>query len=209
SGPNEEYGTDIAVDRAGNAYIAGYFFDTVDFDPGPGIQNLTATPSQPFSSPDAFVWKLTASGDYSWAKRVGGLSVDLGSALAVDGTGGVTLVGTFADTVDFDPGPGTLNLTSNGLLNTDAFIWSLRARADVIGRTSTGQWWAGANYNGNSFTSQVDGQWNEGLDWRDVLSADFNGDGTTDVAGRTSTGQWWVGLSGAGGLVFTAWASWN
>ena len=37
-----DLGLSIAVDGAGNAYTTGNFQGTVDFDPGPGVSNLTS-----------------------------------------------------------------------------------------------------------------------------------------------------------------------
>ncbi|MDC1451051.1 SBBP repeat-containing protein [Vicingaceae bacterium] len=36
-GSRFDFGQSIAVDSAGNLYTTGYFFNTVDFDPGTGI----------------------------------------------------------------------------------------------------------------------------------------------------------------------------
>ena len=41
SGNVEEIQRGIAVDNAGNVFITGVFFGTVDFDPGPGISSIT------------------------------------------------------------------------------------------------------------------------------------------------------------------------
>src|SRR5690348_17248366 len=48
----------------------------------------------------------------SYARSVGGVGDDEPLALAVDETGNVYLTGFFNGTVDFDPGPGVLSLTS-------------------------------------------------------------------------------------------------
>jgi hypothetical protein len=36
-----DYGEDIAIDLSGNVIVAGYFYGTVDFDPGSYVHNLT------------------------------------------------------------------------------------------------------------------------------------------------------------------------
>src|SRR5206468_6390959 len=61
SGDDEIYG--MATDSAGNLYLAGYFQATVDFDPGPGVSNLTTTGIW-----DVFVAKYTSTGALVWAR---------------------------------------------------------------------------------------------------------------------------------------------
>ena len=57
----------ITVDGSGNVYTTGRFFDTVDFDPGAGITNLTSNGSH-----DIFVQKMHPSGNFLWATPLGG-----------------------------------------------------------------------------------------------------------------------------------------
>src|SRR5438552_13354363 len=45
------------------------FYDTADFDPGPGTYNLTSA-----GSSDIFISKLDSAGNFTWAKRLGGRS---------------------------------------------------------------------------------------------------------------------------------------
>jgi hypothetical protein len=117
-GSANELSYSIAVDSSGNVYTTGYFAGTVDFDPGAGTTNLTSVGSE-----DGFVSKLDSSGNFVWAKSFGGSSSDSVTSIAVDSSRNVYTTGNFRDTVDFDPGAGTTNLTSGG--GTDVFILRL------------------------------------------------------------------------------------
>lgn len=105
-GINADAARDIVLDAAANVYITGLFQATVDFDPGPGVFNLTA-----FSN-DIFIAKLTTAGDFGWALRYGGATLDEGISLFNSATGNLYGTGYFNDVVDFDPGPGTTSLNS-------------------------------------------------------------------------------------------------
>ena len=116
------YTNSIAADRAGNVYVTGVFQGTVDFDPGPGVDNLTSVGQQ-----DGFIWKLDGAGNLVWARQVGGATdgpnADYAQAIAVDDAGNVFVTGHFYGTADFDPSTATYNLTSAGLL--DVFVLEL------------------------------------------------------------------------------------
>lgn len=113
------------VDASGNLYLVGDFQGTADFDPGPGSSTLTSAGGN-----DIFVCKWNADGELVWARSMGGSSSDMGRSIAVDGNGNVYTVGTFQGTVDFDPGPGTFELTSAG--GSDTFICKLDASGDLL-----------------------------------------------------------------------------
>jgi hypothetical protein len=128
-GLNYDIGNSIFVDRAGSGdiYITGRFSDTVDFDSGPGIYNLTAAGDN-----DIFVSKFDDSGNLLWAKAMGGLSFDVGNSIVVDpnGSGAVYTTGRFSATVDFDPGHDIYNLTSVG--SSDIFISKLDGAGNFV-----------------------------------------------------------------------------
>src|SRR5215213_7443409 len=123
-GSGVDFGQAIAVDNAGNVYSTGLFMNTADFDPGPGVFNLTSAGSW-----DIYISKLDSSGVFQWAKRIGSTGDDRGLAIATDGPG-VYLTGIFSLTVDFDPGAGTYNMTSAG--NVDIFIMKLDAAGNFV-----------------------------------------------------------------------------
>jgi gliding motility-associated-like protein len=123
---NNDQAASIAVDATGNVYTSGFFFATVDFDPGTSTYNLTS-----FGQWDIFVLKLNTAGNFIWAKQMGGTDYDLASSLVLDAAGNVYTTGEFVSTVaDFDPGPGVFNLTTFG--NVDIFISKLDAAGNFV-----------------------------------------------------------------------------
>ncbi|OFY85787.1 MAG: hypothetical protein A3F72_21675 [Bacteroidetes bacterium RIFCSPLOWO2_12_FULL_35_15] len=105
----------ITMDASFNLYITGSFNGTVDFDPGININNLTSA-----GGDDVFICKLDASGNFVWAKQLGGTSNDYATSIKVDASNRVYTSGYFQGTGDFDPGINTVNLISAG--GPDAFI---------------------------------------------------------------------------------------
>src|ERR1043166_5476367 len=110
TGPSTAYaeGLSIALDKNENVYTTGYFEGTLDFDPGPGIYNLTA------NTMSIFISKSDASGNFSWVKMIGSNGQEQGKGIAVDPAGDILVTGIFDQTEDFDPGPGIFNLTATG-----------------------------------------------------------------------------------------------
>lgn len=112
-------GRAVAVDASGNVYTAGSFQGTVDFDPGAGTYTLASNGV----AVDVFVSKLDAAGNFVWAKSFGSTSADYAYSIVLDIYGNIFVSGSFSGSgVDFDPGAGFTNVTSNG---RDAFAWKL------------------------------------------------------------------------------------
>jgi hypothetical protein len=111
-----DYGSGMVVDGSGNVFLTGSFENAVDFDPDPaGLANvITAGRS------DIFIAKYDPEGRYVYAKAVGGIGNDGSPLIVSDGSGNVYVTGYYQGTVDFDPGSGTVNLTSRG--ESDIFI---------------------------------------------------------------------------------------
>jgi hypothetical protein len=107
----------LALAPDGSVYVGGSYFGTVDFDPGPGSLELTA-------SPDRFEPFLVRYGSDGTPLAAHGFRVgQYGEVkdLVVDpASGEVTLIGNFGAfssqdldtgaTMDADPGPGTVTL---------------------------------------------------------------------------------------------------
>ncbi len=111
--PEEAHG--IAVTQNGYVFITGYFSGTCDFNPGAGVYTLSPT-----GGDDIFICKLDPSGNFVWAKNIGGTGSCGGQAITVDNFGNSYVTGLYSGTADFDPGPGTYTLTANG--SSDIFV---------------------------------------------------------------------------------------
>ncbi len=114
-----------AQDTDGNILLTGYFLGSCDFDPGTSVSELTSA-----GGFDAFVCKLDANGQLVWAHAFGSTSSESGKGIAADNDGNVVVVGSFRNTVDFDPSAATAELTSAG--SGDAFVLKLDANGNFV-----------------------------------------------------------------------------
>ncbi len=125
-GNNNTFGKDITTDSNGNVFLAGSYRDTVDFDTGSNIYEMTASGGE-----DIFILKLDSNGDFIWVKSIGGSYFDSGSSISVDTQGDVYTTGYFSTTVDFNTDPSeVLNFTSNG--ESDIFIHKLDSAGNFV-----------------------------------------------------------------------------
>ena len=135
-GVDYDQGRAVAVDASGNVYTTGYFFGTVDFNPGtaPG-DTFFLTTLNPNGS-NAFILKLNSSGGLIWAKKLGGIDFTDGYSLTVDASGNIYTTGYYSGRVDFDPDTAaadTFFITSVGqaenvfiskLNSSGGFVWA-------------------------------------------------------------------------------------
>jgi len=118
---------DIQLDSLNNIYVTGLLPGaTIDFDPGPGVTNLTG-----HVNGSCFIAKYDPSGNYVWAYKIG-LTQGYGIGLAVQGNY-VHLLANITGTTDIDPGAGvtTVSLSASGApcvikfnLN-GSFVWGV------------------------------------------------------------------------------------
>lgn len=107
----------LAADPEGNVYMTGHFRGSIEADFGEGTASLSAT------NTDAYVLKVGPDGSVLWAAVLSGNFETYGVDLAVAPDGGVVVAGHFVGTVDFDPGPGVLSITAQGV--GDLFVLKL------------------------------------------------------------------------------------
>jgi len=120
-----DYSWSIDVDAFGNIYTTGLFQSTADFDPGSGTDDHTSV-----GYSDIFIQKLNTNGNFLWAKTFGSPITDYCYSTALDTLGNVYTTGSFASTVDFDPGSGKDNHTSVGIY--DVFIQKLDSNGNFL-----------------------------------------------------------------------------
>lgn len=112
----DELGHGIAIDRAGNVFVSGYFTDSADVGT---VDPLRAAAG----SQDAFMVKYNPDGQYMWAGSVGGDQYDYGYGVACDGSGNTYVTGNYSGTADLDPGTQAADFTSAG--SGDVFLLKL------------------------------------------------------------------------------------
>jgi len=87
----------ITTDDQGNVYSTGYFYKTVDFDPGAGVYTLDSGFDK-----GAFILKLDTNGDFLWVKRCGDGPSTYGVSTTIDASGNIYTTGNFGGTADFE-----------------------------------------------------------------------------------------------------------
>jgi hypothetical protein len=73
---------------------------------------------------------------FVWAKAMGGTKSDYSASVAVDAAGNVYTIGYYLGTADFNPGPGTANLTAAG--RSDIYISKLDGAGNFVWAKSIG-----------------------------------------------------------------------
>lgn len=121
----------VAVDEAGNAYVAGEFIGALQL---PGTNLTTAGSDQ-----NLFVARFSPAGTVDWARQAGGALQDSARAVTVRGTN-VFLAGYFSGVATI--GPDTLASVGNTF---DAFL----ARLDTNGNFAFAQQAGGADLGGD------------------------------------------------------------
>jgi hypothetical protein len=158
---DSQYGYSVAVDGAGNVFLSGAFFGSVDFGGGP----LTSA-----GDSDIFLAKFDSAGNHLWSKRFGDADSQANLIVAVDGAGDVLLTGGFSGSVDFGGGP----LTSVG--QQDVFLAKLDSAGNHLWSKRFGD--ADPQY---GYSVAVDGAGNVLLTGGFAGSVDFGGGSLTSV----------------------------
>lgn len=108
----------LKLDAAGNSYVAFSFSN--DIFPNP--TNLALSYISAGGS-DICVAKYDITGNFVWAKHIGGTADDMIEDVYIHNNGNISSVGYFNATVDFDPNAGVQNYTATN--GSAGFLWRL------------------------------------------------------------------------------------
>ena len=137
----------IASDPNDCVIAAGSFRGTVDFDPGPGVSDITSKGTR-----DIFALKLDQTGSLEWILTISGDDFLHVRDLTVVSDGRTFIAGDFTGSVDFPTSPQEI-VTSQG--DSDCFVMEVSSDG-VLDNVLT---WGGP-----------------GLDWATGIDAGFEGD---------------------------------
>lgn len=131
--PNSFQGANtLAVSGSGDSYIGGYFMGSIDFNPGSGVNTLTAVGME-----EGYILKLDASGNFVYVKQISVDNYAMISASDLDASGNYFFGGIFSGNIDLDPGAGTSSASAPN--STNGFIAQLDNTGNfVLGKTIDG-----------------------------------------------------------------------
>ena len=178
----------------GSVYACGRFTGTANFDVGESDFSITS-----IGSNDGFIVKYDTDGNFEWVRQFEGSSNVGFFSLALDQNDNIYATGHFFGTVDFDPGPGTFNLTS--LNGADVFLLKLDNQGDFLWARHYGN--SGALSNSEAISVSVDQSGNA------IIVGRYNNTINFDIGGlgllRTSSGGFDVFIAkvaSGGGLMW-------
>ena len=93
----------LGCDDDGNVYMSGFYGTSLTLAPG------TTLPVSGLS--DNYISKYNQQLDLIWGHRLGSNETEYSQGLFVHPEGNIIALGSFRNTIDFDPGPGVFNMT--------------------------------------------------------------------------------------------------
>jgi hypothetical protein len=105
----------VLAEPDGTYYVSGEFQGSGDFDRIGDGGTINSRGER-----DVFLTRYTPQHNFEWVFGIGSGRTDSIAGIDQDGFGSIYLLGSFEETVDFDPGPGQTLLTSSG--SDDVFV---------------------------------------------------------------------------------------
>ena len=119
----------VALDSAGDTYVAGAITGSVRLDPN------SASVTASHGGRDIFVAKYSPAGVLLWSHATGSSGDDTAFSIAVDPSGNAYLTGEFTGQVNFSTNGTPLNLSASN--RADVFVWKLDAGGNTSYATQT------------------------------------------------------------------------
>jgi FlgD Ig-like domain/Beta-propeller repeat len=163
-GTGDDRGNSVAVDGAGNVFLAGWFNLTTNF----GGVNLVSA-----GSFDVVVAEYNAAGVHQWSQRYGGAGLENGVGMALDASGNIVVAGYFSGTANL----GGANLVSAG--QYDIFV----AKYDGVGVHQWSQGFGSTNFDAG-YSVAVDASSNVLVTGYFLGTVDFGGDNLVSAGGN-------------------------
>ena len=197
-GTGFDWGFDIDVDSDGNVYVVGIFQNTVDFDPGAGLDSKTSA-----GASDMFIWKLDLFGNHVYTHTFGSAQSDEIRDIAIDENDNIFVAIQFRGTIDFDPGIGNTSLTAQGgsvsaaiakFDNTGNLVWAKH----VSESTTTGTYGVAVSPSGDVYATgffYATGDFDPGIGTNTITNAG-GGDLFLSKFDASGTYQWAKGIGG-------------
>ncbi len=132
-GPRNDQSTSMVTDSLGNVYLAGIFFGTSDFDPGPNTYTITSVGYR-----DMFISKLDAGGNFVFAGSSGVPTSQIINngifGITLDAQSAIYATGAYCSYMDFDLSSSTYFMPVAG--NYDMFILKMLQNAVGLNENS-------------------------------------------------------------------------
>jgi hypothetical protein len=148
-------GLGVTSDSLGNVYTIGRWDGTVDFDPGPGVSNLSG-----YSG--FFIQKLDSSGTFNWVTSVTGIVTGAGagnpfpSSISMDVYGNIFITGNFSIIVNFNPND-TNSILDASLTDQNIFVLKIDNNGNFLWVKEIPGVYGYPNNIGNSLVNDLDG----------------------------------------------------
>jgi autotransporter-associated beta strand protein len=178
-----------------------------------GVPGISVTAVLSFTSTDTVTFFVDGQMEGSSALQgdpLAGATASFTIPFVIAGNHSITA--SFSGDTDFQPSTSApLAVMVNGAGWHDVFSGKFTPgkQADIAGMDGFGRWWMAVS-NGSTVSNQLWGSWDSTVNWVDVQTGDFNGDGLTDIVGRNpQTGQWNVSMSTGSSFMTSNGLSWS
>lgn len=172
-----------------HTYLTGSFSDVVDFNPGFGVNELTADGDQ-----DGFILSLDSNLNHRFAFKFGGIDLDQATDINLDSQGDIYVSGYFSGSADFDPTSNSAILISNG--GQDGFLAKYSSQGNFIYANKVGN--SGADICYSIATDSQDNIYAFGTFSGQV---DFDPSGASHLVNATNTSTYIWRLNAQGSFV--------